>query len=336
MSKERFDNLNGVRAYACLGIVLMHVLYNGKYNLSGFVFDLLIPSFTQFVFLFMLLSAFSLCCGYYEKFKNGQANLEHFYIRRYQRIWPFFAFLCTIEMLLNHSLKAFYEWIADLSLAFGFIPENGIEVVGVGWFLGTVFIFYMVFPFFVFLIRSKRHAWLAMGIALILHTICVLNFQNAAERSNIVFSSIFFVAGGLIYLYRYKFTRKIGLVAVVISLVFTALYFTVSDSEYTLLILFSSIAIACIACKGNIARALLQNKVAAFVGKLSLEIYLCHMFVFRALEKIGLTLLFHDPIMNYFMMSMATFLGAIVFAYLWQQLYKWLTNNLIKKKSSEL
>ena len=202
MAKERYDNLDGIRAYACIGIVLMHVLANGKFGLTGFVFERLIPSFTNFTLLFMLLSAFSMCCGYYERLKNGTISLEQFYKRRYQRIWPFFALVCTAELLYTHNLNALYEWIADLTLAFGLIPNHEIEVIGVGWFLGTVFVFYMIFPFFVFLMKDKKRAWFVMAVCLILHILCVVRFENANERRNIIYSSIFFAAGGLIYLYR--------------------------------------------------------------------------------------------------------------------------------------
>lgn len=74
----------------------MHVLSNGNYAITGFVFEKLIPSFTNFTRLFMLLSAFSMCCGHYERFKSGTINIERFYKRRYQRIWPLDLFLIMI------------------------------------------------------------------------------------------------------------------------------------------------------------------------------------------------------------------------------------------------
>ena len=37
---------------------------NSSYNISGFVYDKLIASFTNYVFLFMVISAFGMCCGY--------------------------------------------------------------------------------------------------------------------------------------------------------------------------------------------------------------------------------------------------------------------------------
>ena len=148
MNKERFENLIGIRAYACIGIVLMHILLNGYSSLEGILFTSIIPSFTDFTYLFMLISAFSLCCGYYERVKQNTISLEEFYARRYRRVWPFFAFLCSAEMVISHDWNSVYEWFADLSLMFGFLPDNRIEVLGVGWFLGTVFVFYMIFPFF--------------------------------------------------------------------------------------------------------------------------------------------------------------------------------------------
>ena len=66
-----------------MGIVLMHVLTNGNFGLTGFVFEKFIPSFTNFTLLFMLLSAFSMCCGYYERIQDGTISLEWFYKRRY-------------------------------------------------------------------------------------------------------------------------------------------------------------------------------------------------------------------------------------------------------------
>ena len=57
-TKERYEGIDGMKAYAIIGTVLMHILANGKYELGGFVFERLIPSFTNLVFLFMMISGF--------------------------------------------------------------------------------------------------------------------------------------------------------------------------------------------------------------------------------------------------------------------------------------
>ena len=79
--KERYEGIDGLKAYAILGIVLMHVLSNGNFNLTGFIFENLIPSFTNLVFLFMMVSGFGMCCGYYQKFKDKQIDINEFYKR---------------------------------------------------------------------------------------------------------------------------------------------------------------------------------------------------------------------------------------------------------------
>ena len=70
---KRYDSLNGLRTFACIGIILMHVKSNMNYQFGNYL-DIIINSFTQFVFLFMVISAFSMCCGYYEKIKNNNEN----------------------------------------------------------------------------------------------------------------------------------------------------------------------------------------------------------------------------------------------------------------------
>ena len=49
---DRYEGIDGLKAYAIIGIALMHVLANGEYGIGGFVFERLIPSFTNLVFLF--------------------------------------------------------------------------------------------------------------------------------------------------------------------------------------------------------------------------------------------------------------------------------------------
>ena len=52
-NRTRYEGIDGLKAYAIIGIALMHVLANGEYGIGGFVFERLIPSFTNLVFLFI-------------------------------------------------------------------------------------------------------------------------------------------------------------------------------------------------------------------------------------------------------------------------------------------
>lgn len=67
------------------------------------------------------------------------------------RVLPFFALLVVIDVIMTFAKSGFivtqemfaeiYEAYADVTLVFGFMPGAGISVVGVGWFLGVIFLF---------------------------------------------------------------------------------------------------------------------------------------------------------------------------------------------------
>lgn len=51
-NRTRYEGIDGLKAYAIIGIALMHVLANGEYGIGGFVFERLIHlSLTLFSFL---------------------------------------------------------------------------------------------------------------------------------------------------------------------------------------------------------------------------------------------------------------------------------------------
>ncbi len=322
--KERYQNLNGIRVYTAIGIVLAHVGIIGQYEILGFVSNRLIASFYHLPVFFMMISAFSMCCGYYERIRNGTIDLNSFYKRRYQRIWPVFALLCTIELLLDRSLPVLYEWFADITLAFGLLPNHRINVLGGGWFVGVVFVFYMLFPFFVFLMENKGRAWIVMAAAAILHILCLEYFFDADHmlsgffaRSNFAYSFVFFAAGGLIYLYREELktiVQKSWLVNLIAALaVFTAFYLF-AGLDILDVIFFGLLLILGVFSNGPVSKALFQNRFTQIVGPVCMEIYLCHVFVFRAIEKIGLAHMTENETVNYILVVAVTIAGAIIMA----------------------
>ena len=58
---ERYGALDGLRTYAAIGIVLMHVLSNiGVKPSDNYLTETLIPWFTDFTLMFMVVSGFIL------------------------------------------------------------------------------------------------------------------------------------------------------------------------------------------------------------------------------------------------------------------------------------
>ena len=194
-----FFSINGLKALACLGIILMHLKSNLDYQLAGNFPIIMISNFTNFVFLFMIISSFGLCCGYYEKIKNNQINPEKFYSKRIKKILPFFAFLVVLDIIIEHNISSIIEGMADLTLLFGLLQKD-ISVVGVGWFLGLIFIFYLMFPFFTYLFSNKRRALIITIISIFMNFSCIYYFN--VGRTNMFYSFVYFCIGGLIYLYK--------------------------------------------------------------------------------------------------------------------------------------
>lgn len=312
-NKIRYDTIDGLRAYSSIGIVLMHVLTNGNYSLSGFVFENLILSFTNLVFLFMVVSGFSLCCGYFHKIVNNQISVNKFYGKRYAKIWPFFAMLCMLDFVIAPSKDALYEVFANLTLCFGLLPNADISVIGVGWFLGLVFVFYLVFPFFCYLLSDKKRAWLSFAAVLVFHYLCAVRF--AAGRTNIVYSAMFFFAGGMIFLYKEtlrEIVEKYRRFFVLAVLALTVVYYRISSSGYVMLVLFCAMLIY--ALRDSEKAYILSNPFTKFLSSISMEVYLSHMVIFRVLEKLGMTKLFASDLLSYVVTSVATMAGAVVFS----------------------
>lgn len=352
---QRYDSFNGLRGYAAIGILLMHYAANinpnvaaDLINASPLIYGQIIPFFTMFVYMFFTVSAFSMCCGYFDKFKmtriesGGQAKLyskfdtERFYSKRYTRIWPFFALLVCIDVVMKPSLSELYQAFADLTLAFNLLPNPDISVIGVGWFLGVVFLFYMIFPWFAYLLQNKKRAWFAFVVSILFHVILVRYFltsefctasQISNFRHNIIFSFPFFVAGGLLYLYRQyivDFFESVfsRLALLIVLFVATGVYFTpFCPAPFGERILWVGVIFVfwiMYAMTGGIAIKefkLLDNKVASFLGGLSMEIYLCHMVMFRIVEKVHLEKYLHNAHLLYWVTCALGILLAIVFSY---------------------
>ena len=311
-NRTRYEGIDGLKAYAIIGIALMHVLANGEYSIGGFVFERLIPSFTNLVFLFMMVSGFGMCCGYYQKIIDQKISVEDFYKKRYIKIWPYFTLLCALDFMMSPSKESLFEVFANLTLCQGLLPNANITVIGVSWTLAVIFVFYMLFPFFCFVIGNKKRAWGVAVVALVFNWLCS-NYFNAG-RTNIVYDAVYFIAGGLIFLYRKElaeFASKHKIIAGAILLIATVAYFALGGSTLTLLFFCVAALIYTLGCRTG---GVLVNPVAKFLGGISFEIYLCHMVIYRVLEKLHLVHLFGNGLLAYIFTAVAVICGSVVFS----------------------
>lgn len=343
---KKINSINGLRTIACIGIILMHIKANVNYELDNEVLNMVINSFTQFVYLFMIVSSFSMCCGYYEKIKNNQITMNDFYKKRFKKILPFFAFLVIINTLLERTVTSVYEGFADVTLLFGLLPVNGLSAIGVAWFLGIVFVFYMIFPFFVFLFDNKKRGWEVLIISFILNILCkeyffTENFGliNYAARNNFLYDFVYFAVGGIIYLYKdfiNNFISKNKIISLFITIVFTIICYFIPQNNiiFTIEMLIVFSAWLCIAI-GIDNNKILDNRITKFIGGISMEMYLAHMVIFRVIEKLHLTKLFRNNYISYIVTFCLVIIGVIIFSVVFNKCLEFLKNrkeNILNNK----
>ena len=262
-----------------------------------------------------VIAAFGMCCGYYDKMLNNQVNLTEFYGKRFKKTLPFFGILVLLDIAISPSGASFYEGFADLTLLFGLLPNAGnIAVIGVGWFLGLVFVFYLLFPFFCVLLENKRRAWLAFAVSLIYNFVCANYFE--VGRTNILYSACFFLAGGLIYLYRNQIAKLNQWVALGIAGCAIVLYYMIGGNTMMCLLVSGSLLIYAIIIRGG----LLENRVTKFFSDISMEIYLSHMVIFCIVEKLGFNRMFGNGWLQYIITVFVVTAGVTVFSVVLQKI----------------
>lgn len=248
MEKRHYGAIDGLRMIATFGIAMMHIRANSNYEIAGYVYNTVIPSFTNFVFLFMTVSAFGMCCGYYDKILKGRVDFPEFYGKRFKKILPFFGTLVLLDIIMSPSVASLYEGFADLTLVFGFL-QKPISVIGVGWFLGLVFVLYLIFSFFCVLIENKKRAWMAFAVSLMYNFVCANYFE--VGRTNILYSACFFLVGGLIYLYRKELVKLNQWIALSIAGYAALLYYLIGGNAMMCLLVSSSLLIYTIVMRGG-------------------------------------------------------------------------------------
>jgi len=347
---KKYNSLNGLRAIAAIGIVLMHVRANFDVGVAHhFIYTNVIAKMSDFVFLFMMISAFSLCCGYYDKFKNGTITPNKFYKRRYSRILPFFSVLVILSIIIPHSpnkvavaraplqflgdsgfspyIERVFEGFTELTLSYGLLPNPSMSIMGVGWFLGVIFVFYMLFPFFIFMIDNKRRSWYSFIVVNILCFITISYFYSDkfisfnAIPKNIIYNAPFFVLGGILFLHRELIERivcKNHLISLSACIIFSAAYFLWADTKMS----YSGVVIICLVMGCWLVFAigsnskLLHNPTIDYLGNISMEIYLSHMLSFRIVKMLNLSDFIHQVDILYWLSCFMTLLVAIAFSHL--------------------
>lgn len=335
---KKIKSIDGLKAFSIMMIVLVHVAVNGNYKIDNFFFNVIVKNLSVFVELFFILSALGMCCGYYEKIKNKEIDLNTFYKRRLLKIWPYFALIIVADLVMSgFTKKNIFEAILDGTLLTGFLPNNHIEIAGIGWALGVIFAFYMLFPFFVFMMWNKSRAWISLIVFVLIKIIGEAYMTVDGKVVNGFFLNWFylFIIGGLIYLYREELIRIFNKREYILIMLFIILFVgevIVYNKGYSfvasqmVLGLFIIMIIYCLVERIPI----LGNKVLVFLGGLCLQIYLFHVAIFRGINKIGLTHILNNEVASLVITYVLTLAVTVGVSYIVKKVFslvKWNKNS---------
>lgn len=224
-----------------------------------------------------------------------------------------------LDLVISPSANSVYEIFANLTMLQGLLPNPQISVVGVSWTLAVIFVFYLLFPFFCFLLFSKKRAWLGFIIAGAYNILCRVYFfdeqhvlENFMERENILYSAIFFMAGGLIYLYRDELgrLRNIRIVAFVFLAITAIAYYFLNQNDLIMTVFSVAIIIFSIIDSGKPG----ENKIVKKLSSISFEVYLSHMMIYRVLERLKINHMFGSNAISYGVTAVLTLAGATFFS----------------------
>jgi len=264
--------------------------------------------------------------------------LNKFYSKRYRRTVPFFAILILLDLVIEFSPETLCEGFMEITMLFGFLPNNTLSTIGVAWTLGAIFAFYIIFPLIVFLLYNKKRGIMSFVISLAITYMCQCYFmtdrfvtEDFVMRHSFLYCLPFFLIGGIVYLYKDEienFVNRFKGISLCAVLVLTVGYYSTPNAIDSIDIVVVKTLLLYTGWLGlslGYDNRLMNNKFTNYISNLSMEMYLSHMVVFRIIEKTGITGQNENSIVRY----MATYILLVALLVTGLTIYKRVTKRLV-------
>ncbi|PTT27680.1 acyltransferase [Pseudomonas sp. HMWF021] len=315
MRAVHIQNLTGLRGFAALSVLLLHIRYGDLANAYG-DFAFLFQTRGLGVDVFFILSGFILAYVHDKDFTE-QIRLRDamgFWIARLARIYPVHLFMLVVTAFIL-PMHLLYEWspadtkytfYANLFLvhAWGVTPDLTFNQPS--WSISSEWAAYLTFPFVAYFTRK----WGKIPFALLLTGLALyapyLQPKMLADGVWTIKCIVYCVAGYSAYqvcrdLPDSKYWR---ITAAVIAPLIGLMFWTTSIQYYFDLI-FPFLVIIMIA---SLFRAgpiwIYSNPLSVYFGKISFSLYMCHIMVLFVERKLFgmMDLKFEIPIIVAFSM----------------------------------
>ena len=302
---ERYSSskfITGLRAYAALGVFLIHSRGMGLRNFSR-ITDAIIDYGKYGVIIFFVLSAFTISMSVDSK---DNFNPGSYLLQRFLRIAPMYYVALLVGFLIgankyylgyfhvDNDLKSLLLHLSFFNLFFVRYQNN---IIGVEWTVPIEFLFYFVIPLAFFQMLKRPNL---VPILLILTAIISVGSYKFYTQSSYAdlqynwsffkysFSFIFGIAVYFLYKKKIFFIDNPIYANWTILLLFLVLFFYILMG-FVYKDLFSTIWIGLLilVCQSRaiITRGIFENTIVQYLGKISYSIYLVHMLVLTWLEN---------------------------------------------------
>ena len=304
VQNTRMQWIEALRGYGALLVVLTHVV--ASFVWKGWVIDSAITDYLanggRAVQLFFIISGFVVFMSLDKKPICQKRGYMTYVFKRYITI--FFPFLLVMVLSLvvgggmsfqTHAgggmLKIEGYGIALTALGlFGFLPNYISGIVANGWYVGIVWIYYLLAPFIKKFVKSTSGAvkfmFAAFLMRLFAHAVTMVvtlpEIVGFWLDMFIVNQLVFLALGQVLYFVMVKKDRKcmcFDQIALLAMLVYTS---TMMDS----LMFWGLIMGLFFLCMSMSCQSVLVNKPVLFLGKYSYEIYLTHFFAIMLVAKL--------------------------------------------------
>lgn len=349
MKKIYFPNLNGLRFFAALSVMLYHYfgidIINGHFG----------------VILFFVLSGFLITYLLLEEKEGGHLiSIKKFYARRILRIWPLYFFILVLSSAIIYFKTGFTEnyyeslpyyllFVPNLAFAMG-ISFNYASVL---WSVGSEEQFYLLWPL---IINKTKRANLKFIFLLIIlfwtfapHLIDFINYNYLSHNQSIIVFSEFIGRMGfgamatgaslaLITKYHPKKLRFAFYPAVQISIfIFTITIWlgnvlphtAIVDELYSILF---AIIISNFALNPKVIFSL-ENKLFNYLGKISFGLYVYHLVAFEITKSLLSNDYFSERLIFIFSLLFTIIISTISYEYIEKPFLQYKSNKFTVIKS---
>jgi peptidoglycan/LPS O-acetylase OafA/YrhL len=316
---QKYRFIDALRGYSILAVLFVHS--SQSVHPASSALQTLMSHGARGVQLFFIASALTLSLSWDSRRTHEISPTRNFYLRRFFRIVPMFYIAILFYVVLYGFSPRYWApngiewWFVPLTALFlnGYLPETITSVVPGGWSIAVEMTFYLVLPFILRYLTTRRSlvAFVLITLALCAATrLAVSNFlapHYPPDQQYLVsnFTSLNFFgqlpifAVGLLVSSLFKnlemlrrFVVYCGLILIAIVIASLALRALPNFIDNYIFIGFGLALFAgFLACYPN---RILVNSPVVHMGTVSFSMYLTHFAVLEAFSKFGFTAIFHS------------------------------------------